>query len=44
LHFLHRSQHCWLEYFNVALPGDVGFGVAQNALNDFVVRAQRKQV
>ena len=42
-HFLHRSQHCRLEYFDVALPGDVGFGMAQNALNDFVVRAQCKK-
>jgi hypothetical protein len=35
LHFLHRRQHGWLEYFDVALSGDVEFGTTQNALNDF---------
>jgi hypothetical protein len=39
LHSLHRLQHRWIEYFDVALPG-YGFGVTQNALNDFIVPAQ----
>jgi len=44
LHFLHRGQQCPLEHFDVTLPGNVRFGVAQNALNDFIVRAQCEQV
>ena len=42
LHLGHRRQHGCVEDFNVAIVGDVRFGVAQYALYDIFVSAQCK--
>lgn len=42
--FLHSGKNGWIESFDVAIFGNVRFCMAQDALNDFLIRTQLIQV